>query len=74
MEYVMVDVEVDVEVEEEETSVAFARSVARASLQKYKALPRRGKPRTGEWTPLAAVVCKTKSGKDVYTCVGVAGV
>lgn len=65
MEYVMVDVEVSAELEAEETTVAFARSVARASLQRYKALSRKGKPQAGEWTPLAAVVCKTKSGKDI---------
>ena len=37
---------------------SFHKKIAELSLQKYKELPRKGKPRGDkEWTPLAAVVC-----------------
>ena len=58
----------ETELESEETSAAFAKRVARASLQRYKVLPNKGKPQSGEWTPLAAVVCKTKNGINTPWC------
>ncbi len=40
------------------SSERFYYRVAEVSLEKYRELPKKGKPmRKEEWTPLAAVVC-----------------
>ena len=46
----------------------FAARVAKAVLLKYENLPKKGKPTQGEWTPLAAVVCKITDGVRTLTC------
>ena len=35
----------------------FRELVVELSLEKYKELPKKGKPLQGEWTPLATVLC-----------------
>ena len=46
-----------------------ARQVTKAVLQRYNALPKKGKPRHGEWTLVAAVVCSIADGKVEPRCV-----
>ena len=43
--------------------LSVARQVTRCILQKYSVLPKKGKPRHGEWTLVAAVICSIENGK-----------
>lgn len=54
----------------------FRELVVELSLEKYKELPKKGKPLQGEWTPLATVLCCRGSCVDVVAlgtgskCIG----
>ena len=44
----------------------FHARVEEISHQKYESLPKKGKPESGEWTPLATIVQATHHGRAGY--------